>query len=138
MLDVTFFSATATLLDECHELSRNGGWWNCPVTGESLLPNNANPEADNMDRYVIATKIALIHSEVSEALEAYRSDKMDDKLPHRKGIEVELADAIIRIGDLAGALGLDVAAAIQEKFAYNAERADHKVENRSKKGGKKF
>lgn len=138
MLDVTFYSATATLLNECHELSYKGGWWNCPVTGESLLPNNADPKADGMERYVVATKIALIHSEVSEALEGYRSDKMDDKLPHRKAIEVELADVIIRVGDLAGALGLDVAAAIQEKFAYNAQRADHKVENRAKKGGKKF
>lgn len=130
----------AKILQDCHDRSRAGGWWQDPVTGVSLLPlgiNELNSIAQFIP-YVIATKIALIHSEVSEALEGYRSDKMDDKLPHRSAIEVELADVIIRVGDLAGALNLDIAAAIREKFEFNAVRADHKVENRAKKGGKKF
>lgn len=42
-------------------------------------------------------KIALVHSELSEALEAHRNGLMDDKLPDRHGVEVELADACIRI-----------------------------------------
>ncbi len=53
-------------------------------------------------------------------------------------VEVELADAVIRIFDLAGALGLDVAGAITEKMEYNLNRADHKLENRSKENGKSF
>jgi hypothetical protein len=52
-------------------------------------------------------------------------------------IEVELADAVIRIADLAGALGLDLAGALIDKLAYNAKRPDHKVENRKAENGKK-
>jgi len=48
------------------------------------------------------------------------------------------ADAIIRIADLAGYLGLDLDGAIKEKMAYNAKREDHKIENRSAPGGKAF
>ena len=86
----------------------------------------------------IGTLIALCHSELSEALEGARKDLYDDHLPHRKMIEVELADCIIRILDMAGALNLDVAGAIAEKHHYNANRADHKLANRESDGGKKF
>lgn len=82
--------------------------------------------------------LCLIHSEVSEAMEGDRKNLMDDKLPHRKMLEVELADAMIRIFDLAGAKDLDLGGAIAEKRAYNTNRADHKVENRLKDDGKKY
>ena len=52
--------------------------------------------------------LLLIHSEISEACEAHRKGLADDKLPHRDGLEVELADAIIRILDLAGAVDYDI------------------------------
>lgn len=63
---------------------------------------------------------------------------MDDHLPDRPMIEVELADAVIRIADLAGYLGLDLGGAIMAKLEYNRRRADHKLENRAKQGGKAF
>ena len=66
--------------------------------------------------------LALIHSEISEALEADRKDLMDDKLPYRKGLEVELADAFIRICDMAGGLSMDLGGAVEEKLAYNTTR----------------
>lgn len=82
--------------------------------------------------------IALMHSELSEALEAERKSLMDDKLPHRKGVEVELADCVIRILDYCHAFELDIEGAFQEKMAYNTIREDHKLENRMKENGKKF
>lgn len=111
----------------CHELAVSAGWWTNLETGEPINPVHVTPE-----------KLLLIHSEVSEATEGFRKDLMDDKLPHRKMVEVEMADALIRIHDLAGALGLDLGGAVAEKLAYNAQRSDHKLENRKKEGGKKF
>ena len=116
------------LVKEIHSKNIEAGWWNDPITGKDLRD----------DPYVIATKLLLVISEISEATEAFRKDLMDDKLPHRKGVEVEISDAMIRLCDLAGALNLDVEGAIGEKRAYNSKREDHQVQNRVKEGGKKF
>lgn len=113
----------ATVL--CHGLAKQAGWWNDLVTGEPKDRNDGE-------------MIALMHSELSEALEGLRKDRNDDHLPHRKQVEVELADTLVRIFDYAGARGLDLAGALIEKLAYNAQRADHKPENRAKADGKKF
>ena len=118
------FSAVSTLVKSCHARAWNNGWWHSLETGELLPPD-------------VPLKLCLIHSEISEALEAHRKDKNDDHLKDRKGLEVELADAVIRIFDMAGGLGLDLSGALVEKLAYNDTRADHKPENRAKEGGKK-
>lgn len=86
----------------------------------------------------VGTMLALCHSELSEALEGARKDLMDDHLTNRKMFEVELADTVIRILDLAERENADIASAVAEKHAYNGERADHKLENREASGGKKF
>lgn len=119
------------LVKVTHTRSQEAGWWNDPVTGGDL---SSSPYFG----YVVGTKLALVHSETSEALEGHRKGKMDDHLPHRPAIEVELADAVIRIGDLAGKLGLDLGGAVVEKMGYNAQRADHKPGHRQAEGGKKY
>ena len=115
------------LTNECYSRSKDGGWWTNLETGEDLELT--------VERAL--SKVALIHSEVSEALEGFRKDTMDDHLPHRKMAEVELADAIIRIFDLAGKAKFDLAGAVIEKLEYNSKRLDHQIENRKKDGGKK-
>ncbi len=112
----------------CHQRSVEAGWYKDPKTGEDFI----------IDKGIFCEKISLIHSEISEALEGQRKNQMDDKLPHRKMVEVELADAVIRIFDLAGALKLNVTEAIHEKMEFNLVRPDHKLENRAKENGKAF
>jgi len=112
------------LTQEIHQDNIKAGWWH-DLQGQ---PMNRNvPEI-----------LCLIHSEISEAMEGYRKNLQDDKLPHRKMFEVEIADALIRIFDLAGKYNMDLDGAIAEKREYNRNRADHKLENRVKDNGKKF
>ena len=113
------------LSELCHTESVRGGWWHDPKDGSAL----------NREK---GTLLCLIHSEISEALEGERKDLMDDKLPERKMVEVELADALIRIFDYAGAAGLDIGGAVAEKILFNRSRSDHKAENRQLAGGKAF
>jgi NTP pyrophosphatase (non-canonical NTP hydrolase) len=103
----------------------NARWWTDLRTGERIERN-------------VGELLMLVVSELAEAMEGHRKGLMDDKLPSRTMLEVELADAMIRIFDLAGGLGLDIHGAFIEKMAYNATRADHTREGRLAPGGKKY
>lgn len=91
---------------------------------------NAKKGFWDADDYDFARLCMLVVTEISEAVEADRKDLMDTHLPQRRGIEVELADAVIRIMDIAGGLCLDLGGALEEKLKYNA--------NRPYKHGKKY
>lgn len=108
-----------------HYWNVQAGWWTNLITGERKDRN-------------IGELLCLVHSEISEAMEGARKDLMDDKLPHRKMLEVELADALIRIFDIAGSMGADLGGALQEKWLYNQSRADHKPAARLAANGKSF
>lgn len=73
--------------------------------------------------------IALIHSEVSEALEFYREGHQPNELLWTgisglkpDGIPAEFADIIIRIFDAAGKYNIDLDRAVEMKMLYNATR----------------
>ena len=106
-----------------HEANKK--WWVSLETGEPIQRN-------------VGELLMLIVSECAEAMEGHRKGLNDDKLPHRPMIEVELADALIRICDAAEGLGLDLPGAVAEKMAFNAVREDHKREHRLGVGGKKY
>lgn len=101
--------------------AKRKGWWDGELELNQILRKERNT----------GELIALMHSELSEALEADRhGNPPDDKIPEFSGLEAELADCIIRIMDVAAARNLRVGEAIVAKMLYN--------ETRPYKHGKKF
>lgn len=180
-MNIDFTAPYDVLAKEIHQFNVDKGWW------DEYLD-------DKSKRY--STTYMLVVSELAEAMEGCRKDLMDDKLPHHKMFDVELADAMIRLLDIGGAMELglampepmfdlmvsertkpenlwwiitemahtlvmrgdkalvqigiyattqvahnyeiDIRAIMKEKMEFNAIRADHLKENRSKPGGKAF
>ena len=81
------------LAGHCYRQNKEAGWWTDLETGEPL---NRNRDEQMM----------LILSEFSEAMEGHRKNLQDDHLPQFTMKEVELADALIRIGDYVAEHGL--------------------------------
>jgi NTP pyrophosphatase (non-canonical NTP hydrolase) len=121
----TYDKVINSLCAKIYERNVAMGWYSDLATGEQIKRNTGE-------------QLMLIVSEIAEAMEGSRKGLRDDKLPHRDMIEVELADACIRIFDLAGSRGMDLGGAIAEKRAYNENRPDHKIQNRLKPGGKSY
>jgi len=124
--------------DIVYQNNVKAGWYKTPDSLLAVVTEHAPELKETVEAYHELTLLALIHSEISEALEGRRKGLMDDHLPIRPQIEVELADTVIRVLDLCGRRNYDIGGAIIEKFEYNKKRADHKAENREKVGGKKF
>ncbi len=120
--------AVNVLVGFCHGNMVDAGWWHNPSTGED--PRN-NP-------LCFSNKLMLVVSEVSEAMEGDRKSLPDDKLPHLPMRDVELADALIRIADMAGAFDLQLARSVVEKMVFNRRRKDHTHAGRLQSGGKAY
>jgi len=117
------------IIEEIHDENLKAGWHHDMVTGEQITN--------------VPEKMMLMVSEISEALEAFRKDLKDDKLPQYDGVTVELADLFIRMGDLLGYLktagfDADFDQIVYDKRVFNSQREDHKLENRMSANGKKF
>jgi hypothetical protein len=99
--EVLAYEGLRAAMQLASDTAKAAGWYRNPETGETVQRN-------------FGEVVGLMHSELSEALEADRKSLMDDKLSHRNGVEVEFSDCFIRVGDTAVARGDDVPGAFIE------------------------
>lgn len=126
------------LVELAHEYSVAAGWWDeCLPYAEVETPDpeggrpyvHSEPDRSAAPRITPETassKCMLVVTEIAEAVECVRDGQIyafrDAATDKPEGLPFELADAIIRIADLAGAYGIDLDAAVREKMAYNRTR----------------
>ena len=98
--------------DAIHENAKEHGWWDDAATAEEK-------------HKILPEKLLLVITELAEATEDDRNGTMDTYLSaggKPEGFWVEVADAVIRILDLAGAFKVDLEHIIEVKHEYNKTR----------------
>lgn len=96
-------AALRYIIGEAHKTAREKGWWDKTRSDGEL--------------------IALMHSELSEALEALRhGNPPSEHIPEFTGVEEEMADLLIRVFDASAARGWRLIEALAAKMDFNESR----------------
>lgn len=94
------------LARECHQVSKDKGW--------------------QEEKRTFGDLISLMHSELSEALEEFRTGRRYDEVYWKdgkpEGIPIELADVLIRVLQFCGTYDVDIQNAFDTKMAFNMTR----------------
>lgn len=110
------------LMFVAHRISREHGFWE---EYEQTVEILAAADPGLASKYVVDTKLskmALVGSEVGEAVEGIRKPKPDDHVPEFTSEEVEIADAIIRLVEYSEKYSLRLPEALMAKMKYNEGR----------------
>lgn len=122
------------IVNLAHENARQRGFWDDEKSTTSLFVTDDAAIGYKLDqgkvRRAIPQMLCLTHAELSEALAAYRIGDMTTRRGTYDGEDTgkplgfpsELADVVIYVANLAGALGIDLDHEVQIKMAYNATR----------------
>lgn len=109
-----------------HDMAQDKGWWDLPEQLQRLVEVD-HETAKWVQTHLIGTKLMLVVTELAEAFEELRDSHPANHIyfvgEKPEGFPIEIADATIRLLDLAGRVGLNHGADIELKVAYNATRA---------------